>query len=116
MGVCAEIAQHSPGPERPFGVDDPVVTKQWPNQEAKARGSPPPDTAVNFSFAIQDQARRQSSGTGPHDSWEKALLIPVIPRAKFSNSRPPRRVGVRMHEAESDERASIGGDIEGSRM
>jgi len=31
MGVCAEIAQHMFWPaERPFGVDDPVVTKQWP--------------------------------------------------------------------------------------
>ena len=40
MGVCAEIAQHMFWPaERPFGVDDPVVTKQWPHQEAKARGS-----------------------------------------------------------------------------
>ena len=31
VGVCAEIAQHMFWPaERPFGVDDPVVTEQYP--------------------------------------------------------------------------------------
>ena len=31
MGVCAEIAQHMFWPaERPFGVDNPVVTEQYP--------------------------------------------------------------------------------------
>ena len=31
MSISAEIAQHVFGPaERPFGVDDPVVTEQYP--------------------------------------------------------------------------------------
>jgi hypothetical protein len=40
MSVSAEIAQHVFWPaERPFGVDDPVVTEQYPQPCGEGGGS-----------------------------------------------------------------------------
>ena len=72
MGVGAEIAQHMFRPaERPFGVDDPVVTEQYPQPGGEgARFRKRQEMSVELECACLEGAPESSDELAAEDTAE----------------------------------------------